>query len=169
MTTTQAKRKQIVYETIKYYVDHDRAWDEEKKVCRYKTFDGRMCAFARCMKEAVLEKVKKHFNDVSIAVLERDVGEGDSQQERLDSLLKPEYQGHSYAFWTAVQHLHDDNTCWYDANDLFTDKYTEDLSSLTPLNKEFNEEGQEWADRICSVSNDLYEDTPLTAEKEGAV
>lgn len=95
---------EIINETIKYYRTNLRGIKANTlNSCQYLTEDGAMCAIGRCLinpQEAM---------DIGIG----DVHDFyDESGENLDSMLKPEYIGHNYDFWSDLQSFHDDNACW---------------------------------------------------------
>lgn len=107
-------KKEILEETIAAYTSETRAYEDG---CKYLTSDGRMCAVGRCC-------VRPSFDWEGVVEHIRISGyRGD-----VESLLKPEYQGHEIEFWKNLQILHDCSEHW-----------TKDGLS---------EEGKKWADSI---------------------
>lgn len=94
-------KKEIVDETIQYYLEDPtrRAFTLDSKgriMCWYYMEDGRKCAVGRCMIDSSSFATYR-FTPLQIAELE--------------SLLKPDYRGHSAEFWAQLQQLHD-NADW---------------------------------------------------------
>lgn len=101
-------KEEIIDETVKYYNNNPRARTDHS--CYYLTDDNRMCAFGRCMLD---EKRKKlEMKVCSIEGMYRDLGIS-SKNFDFDSVLKPEYRGHSLSFWIDIQDIHDYSNFWY--------------------------------------------------------
>lgn len=112
---------EIIQETEDYYRDSSkRGWSNLAGSCRYLTEDGNMCAFGRCE----LYPSELAGGDVRYRIVQILNSEGDPLDESLydptfdakhipltqpilDAMLKPEYRGHSFIFWAAIQSLHD--------------------------------------------------------------
>jgi hypothetical protein len=93
---------EIIEETWRYYASdpkNRRAKNGEGK-CRYYTA-GRMCGVGRCMVNP--EAVPQGWNPKSLS---------NPRTKRMDRWLKPEYRGHDYEFWCAIQALHDTDSFW---------------------------------------------------------
>ena len=89
---------EIALETREHYKTHPFAYDPDQKICYY--FDKvegedepRMCAGGRLMIEPEI-----FTSGASIHVLLKEYGE---------QILKPEYRGHPYSFYSFLQHYHD--------------------------------------------------------------
>lgn len=107
MSQTKTKRE-ILIETVEYYgYDVTRRATEKSPslanelLCVYQTEDGRQCAVGRCLMDP--DQAAKYRMGVSNLVVE--LGE-------IDSLLKPEYRGHSIVFWKDLQTFHDNPDNW---------------------------------------------------------
>jgi hypothetical protein len=107
---------EIIAETYEAYKDaSNRAIIGEYSACAYKLPDGRMCAFGRCEINPVISFNPNHT--VGGSVITRQIAARQSlteeealkasDQDVLDSLLKPEYRGHDSSFWLEIQRLHD--------------------------------------------------------------
>lgn len=88
-------KEEILDETLAYYKENRPGFDYDSYECHYMAPDGCMCAVGRCLYDASL------YQYVTGDVFHLDSYYG------LESILKPEYLGHSIAFWSALQMLHD--------------------------------------------------------------
>ena len=94
---------QIIDETAGAFTSETRAKFEEG--CMYQTSDGRCCAVGRCMEDPLsVERKLISGEDSSATAVDELFG--------LDSLLKPEYRGHSVEFWERLQGVHDNELFW---------------------------------------------------------
>ena len=105
--------KQIVLETVEEYADpNKRAMYVNKDglrtdVPQYEDINGNKCAVGRCMTKKAIEKYASSCKEVqAIAYAET------NNPINIDPLLKPEYQGHGYTFWSKLQDLHDTERFW---------------------------------------------------------
>jgi len=96
------KKLEIIDETAEFYMeDVSRRAMNSTGGCNYVTQDGRCCAVGRCMLDPPKpdsDAAKKYASDF----------------DDLDSLLKPEYRGHSIQFWGQLQDWHDSSAYWND-------------------------------------------------------
>jgi hypothetical protein len=95
-------REEIVKETIQYYRTHRQAGDGN--TCYYLMEDGSMCAVGRCMIEpsvGMRGTVSRLWDKNGLKIAFE------------DSLLQPQYHGHSADFWSELQALHDNCECCY--------------------------------------------------------
>ena len=111
---------EIIAETIAYYRTHPRA--SRTATCAYLLVqDGAKsyCAVGRCMndeaKQAQLDNLHDGWCFTSVDGF--DFSLPVSSDNRVDRLLKEEYQGHSHHFWRSLQTLHDYANNW-DGNEL---------------------------------------------------
>lgn len=100
MESVRRKTKgEIIKETFAYYDTNPKERRSvEQSTCKYNSHDGRKCAFSRCCIEGVNLKEGKSVRHAGVS--------------DLDTILKPEYRGHSKTFWTALQTMHDTPTNW---------------------------------------------------------
>ncbi len=103
---------EIIEETVAFYTEDPSRIALENRRCKYLTSDGRKCAFGRCMTDEALEEYGE-FGQI-VTILEENLPEGTT----LDSLLKPEYQGHDALFWRDLQSLHDTYLLSTDKDDM---------------------------------------------------
>lgn len=89
---------EILDETIEYYTHNPRGITDEG-VCLYLTEDGKKCAVGRCLVEG---RIPTTFEG-GINSLVRKYG---------TFLLRPQYRGHTEAFWADLQGLHDRAENW---------------------------------------------------------
>lgn len=103
----------IVVETLRHYNLKNRGYNAEVEYCTYlDKSTGNKCAVGRCILDSELEKVSEyeqdHIKDTegspSVSKL--------SEYFYFDSLLTPEYRGHSLQFWSDLQYLHDSSYMW---------------------------------------------------------
>lgn len=95
---------EIIDETVAFYGADPKGRRSMNKsgTCLYIGFHNTHCAFARCCTDEGLESLARlEFNLVSDF---RDI----------DGIVKPEYAGHSKAFWREIQMLHDNDIYWDD-------------------------------------------------------
>lgn len=116
---------EILEETIAYYSeDPSRRASTAKPVpksgivsgtpntCWYYTEDGRMCAVGRCLLDP--EKLIGFEGD-AVALrgeLVATAAKADSDSTESQCFLRPQYRGHSLAFWNRLQRLHDADPNW---------------------------------------------------------
>jgi hypothetical protein len=93
--------EEIIVETVKFYLEDlsRRAEDEIAGTCRYQTYDNKNCAVGRCMIKPIPPELVKTNTPVGFIY-------------DLDSLLLPEYRGHSTKFWRFLQKIHDYQYYW---------------------------------------------------------
>ena len=81
--------------------------------------NGNMCAVGRCALDAA--KLQEDFGGDDVFGISGKSAENENQGEydendetinHLDSLLKPEYRGHSLHFWSELQNFHDNSSYW---------------------------------------------------------
>lgn len=107
--------EEIVQETVEYYATNPRAVvpHGSSTVCVYDAPPAAeggprlRCAFGRCMTDDALARGGDTLGGVDVLAARCGVGLGYH-----DQLLRPEYRGHSLAFWKELQHLHDDDVNW---------------------------------------------------------
>ena len=99
--------KEIIQETVDYILENGRAYDEKLDSCVYLTDEGLMCAVGRCLNNP---DIYKESTEAVPGLCKYGLIE-------VDSLLKPQYHGHSVEFWRDLQDFHDnDNNCDYEAD-----------------------------------------------------
>ena len=103
---------EIIEETYEYYKTHPQALNK-KGWCSYLTEEGYMCAIGRCMTNEVVAYQKIHMNTESGScknTLNNFLfSSGVSSHTNLDPMLKSEYRGHPFEFWSELQKFHDIN------------------------------------------------------------
>lgn len=110
---------EIIQETYDAYKDASKRGVSEESYCYYLAPNGNMCAFGRC-EHTPDQNSKGTVTSRALHVLaEKQKQQGKKEkcflsdytpeeaQEAVDSLLKPEYRGHSVMFWSSIQGLHD--------------------------------------------------------------
>jgi hypothetical protein len=106
---------EIIDETVAYYSEDPNRRAVVMTTCKYRTPDGRMCAFGRCMTEESLELYGDFQGGVMRLLLkcyDRPLSDVILLTTVINTPLKEEYQGHELTFWTNIQRLHDDFDYW---------------------------------------------------------
>jgi hypothetical protein len=138
-------KAEIVVETLKFYNSNNRGYNAVDEHCTYLDKDsGNKCAVGRCILDSEIEKVheyeQKYIKDT----------EGSPSVTKLagyfyfDSLLIPEYRGHSLQFWSDLQYLHDTAINWTE------DGFKADEGNFNYISSVFGEEVAE-AVRVAFV------------------
>ena len=112
-------KEEILKETIEFYTHNPRAYNEKDKICVYRTEEGVMCAVGRCIDTSNPDN-ERYFDVLgSVETLTYEIKYDPSEPYRsaygdmtLDTILAPEYHGHSRSFWNDVQQLHDLDEYW---------------------------------------------------------
>jgi hypothetical protein len=97
--------KDILDETLNYYVDHPERRAYGESGCYYLSSDGKHCAVGRCM-------ISPKMGIGLLSLWDSNVTSSLWANGRLDKELKEEYRGHSIEFWGKLQNLHDDPDNW---------------------------------------------------------
>ena len=111
--TRRLSKSEIIDETVSHYTSQNRAvrhvvqsggvvTNPQKPSCVYhdpKT--GNECAVGRCLIDS--KEFTRAYGSGALSVLVID---------DFEKRLKPQYCGHSRAFWIDLQVLHDDEICW---------------------------------------------------------
>jgi hypothetical protein len=102
-------KTEILNETAAFYNLNNRSVRESESVhvikfCMYTNPDGKHCAFARCCQPDKISLLKEE-NTVEQLI-------DNCYITYVDSVLLPEYHGHSVDFWRGVQGLHDNEGNW---------------------------------------------------------
>lgn len=109
-------KTEIIQETYNYYtqdpkrrgIQLDPAGNPTAR-CLYKNIaTGSRCAVGRCLVDEVVDAALHVFNNSYGSVGNM----FESQWNELETLLKPEYKGHSQYFWEQLQNFHDDPNNW---------------------------------------------------------
>lgn len=107
-------KSEIIEEIAASYTSKNRSvmavWNddgEEDTECRYFGPNGKRCAFSRCCLETdeVINFLAQEENIAADKVLE------DAKKKGIE-ILKEEYRGHEYGFWTQLQCFHDKASNW---------------------------------------------------------
>lgn len=119
---------EIILETEVAY-PNNRARATVGQGCAYATIDGKNCAVGRCMENPdKVENISLHKVSISKELY---VTLGLFRKRiPFETLLKKEYQGHEFGFWTALQFFHDTHD-HFQSNGLTErgKKYLENLKS----------------------------------------
>ena len=106
-------KKQIIDDTAKYFNVNNRATGDGG--CSYIDSNGNKCAIGRYLKDELNkleyfdDSIQKHsFGGEPVICFFSGGG------IFLDEVIKPEYVGHEYKFWSDLQGFHDDNSYWDD-------------------------------------------------------
>ena len=103
----------IIKETVRFYSkDANRRGLNHGGSCQYLTEDGKNCAIGRCIKPSKFSKIQNHWGTSQLVA--------STGSTNIDSLLSKKYHGHSAAFWSDLQDLHDDSINW--VNNTISDK-----------------------------------------------
>jgi hypothetical protein len=101
-------KTEILNETAAFYNLNNRSTKKRIKdgssFCMYNNSDGKHCAFARCCQPDKISLLREE-NTVDQLI-------DDCYITDVDSVLRPEYHGHSVDFWRSVQGLHDRKEYW---------------------------------------------------------
>lgn len=107
-------KAEIVVETLRYYNLKNRGYNAEDEHCTYlDKSTGNKCAVGRCILDSELEKVTA-YEEEHIKECGGSPGTNSlvTQFTDFDSLLIPEYRGHSEEFWADLQYIHDSSHMW---------------------------------------------------------
>jgi len=128
-------KAEIVVETLLNYNLKNRGYNAEVEHCTYlDKSTGNKCAVGRCILDSELEKVSEYereyikYTEGSPSVSKL------SEYFDFDSLLTPEYRGHSLQFWSDLQYLHDSSRMWNE------DGFKADEGDLAYFSRVFGEE-----------------------------
>lgn len=108
---------EIIEETIKFYSEDPsrRAVDADRK-CKYLTYDGRKCAYGRCMTEEAVQDAAKVQASIKKLLHDRydayNIYREPSDSYIFDEPLQEKYHGHNIGFWEDIQNLHDEMAYW---------------------------------------------------------
>lgn len=98
---------QIIDETVEFYSQDPagRRAQAYHTCVYYDEETGNKCAVGRCCVDSEVESPDFPEDSVNI---------GGEPNMAVLSRLKPEYQGHPWQLWAALQRLHDCTQCWSD-------------------------------------------------------
>lgn len=95
--------EQIIDFVVWYYTRYPRALQDDR--CSYMTDDGRRCGHSIFITEEGLKKLLTFGDQISADYVIDELG---------DAVHRLKYQGHSEAFWSCIQFLHDNKRHWND-------------------------------------------------------
>jgi len=104
MGRTIQEQLDLLDETVKYYSEDvtRRGFNEELKMCEYKTDEGKMCAVGRCIDQNVMD-YDKYNRSTTAKMLISKIGQ---------NIFKEEYRGFSFELWRKLQDIHDSWLNW---------------------------------------------------------
>jgi hypothetical protein len=123
-------KTEIVVETLLHYNLKNRGYNHAEGQCTYLDKDsGNKCAVGRCIQDSEIEKVFEREQGYIKATESSPTVSKLAEFFDFDSLLIPEYRGHSLHFWSDLQYLHDSSKMWTE-DGFKVDEYFNCLSSL---------------------------------------
>ena len=102
-------KKEIINETVEFYSADVSRRASSGTQCHYSIMKNgveKNCSVGRCMTPEAIECFKESFIGVHGICIR--------QKSSIDSVLRPEYHGHTEKFWSSLQKLHDEDMFWND-------------------------------------------------------